>query len=205
MSLQLALAFAAATLGLFCIPGPAMSVILAAGASRGFRGGLATVAGNVFGFALMLAIVLGGLQWIVSSFATWFPAVRLVGAAYLAFMGVQSLIAARREWGKPPVKTYVSTGGAFRDGLIVAFANPAVIAFLAAYLPQFIDPARQALPQFLTLAGVFLVIAFAFGSLLAAVADTAGRFLLGNNRAVIDAIAGTVLLAGGILLMLAHG
>lgn len=205
MSIQLLLAFALSTLGLFCIPGPAMTVILAAGAARGFRGGLAAVTGNVLGFAVMLAIVLGGLQWIVTSFSTWFPYVKLVGAAYLAFMGVQSLLTAWREWGKPAPVGHASSGAAFRDGLVVAFANPAVIFFLGSFLPQFIDPARPTLPQFLTLAAIFIAVAFAVGCILAALADTASRLLLKENRAVIDAIAGVVLLAGGVLLVLAQG
>ncbi len=80
-----------------------------------------------------------------------------------------------------------------------------MIAFLAAYLPQFIDPAAATGPQFLILATIFLAAALAVGSGLALVADRASRWLLGDNRAMIDAIAGVILVAGGLVLALARG
>lgn len=203
---ELLLAFSTASIGLFFIPGPAMSVILANSAAHGARAGLLTVVGNVTGFAVMLAIVLAGLEWLVSSFAEWFPYVRLAGAAYLILLGLQSLWAARRHWGVPAVALPRGAGlGFFRSGAIVAFANPAVIAFLAAYLPQFIDPAAATGPQFLILATIFLAAALAVGGGLALVADRASRWLLGDNRAMIDAIAGVILVAGGLVLALARG
>jgi len=203
---ELLLAFTAASVGLFFIPGPAMSVILANSAAHGTRAGVLTVIGNVLGFAVMLAIVLAGLEWLVSSFADWFPYVRLAGAAYLIVLGLQSLSAARRHWGQPAAVEAEPAGiGFFRSGAIVAFANPAVIAFLAAYLPQFIDPAAPTWPQFLVLGAIFLAVAFFVGSGLALVADRASRWLLGGNRALIDALAGVILVAGGLVLAFARG
>ena len=74
-----------------------MTLILATGAAHGTRAGFAAVLGNAIGYVLMLALVLGGLQVIVSSFTSWFPVVRLAGAAYLFWLGISHFIKSRRE------------------------------------------------------------------------------------------------------------
>lgn len=200
---ELLAVFAGATVLLFLTPGPAMTVVLANGAAHGTRAGLATVAGNVLGFAVMLALVLAGLQWIVSSFADWFPYVRLAGALYLVGLGLSTLAATLRRRDAAGPGRRGGSGGHFRDGLVVAFANPAVIAFLAAFLPQFIDASRPTAPQFLVLAAAFLAIAFLVGAALSVAADRAGKLLLGGNAVLIDRVAGAVLVLGGLMLALA--
>jgi threonine/homoserine/homoserine lactone efflux protein len=200
---EMLLAFVVATAGLFLLPGPAMSVIVANGAAHGARAGLVTVLGNAFGFAIMLLLVLLGLQWIATTFNTWFGYVRLAGALYLVWLGVGHLRAAwqaRSLADKLPAETS-SSRGFFMNGVVVAFANPAVIAFLGAFLPQFIDPARDTGQQFALLAGLFIAIAIVMGSLLALLAATVSARLLGGRLVVVDAVAGAVFIVGGALLL----
>lgn len=136
MALGVLLAFAGACALLFLKPGPAMSVIVANSVGYGVRGGMVSVAGNVIGFALLLAIVGLGLSWIAVTMQTWFDWIRLGGAIYLFWLGIARLRNAAR------VSTYSEnpTGELFRDGFLVAVANPEVLLFLAAFLPPFVDP-----------------------------------------------------------------
>src|SRR4029079_18630317 len=91
MPIDLFLAFLAASALLFAKPGPAMSVIVANSIGQGMRGGLVTVAGNVFGFVLLISLVALGLAWIADAMKTWFDWIRLGGAAFLLYLGFTRL------------------------------------------------------------------------------------------------------------------
>ena len=155
MALDLLLAFAGACALLFLKPGPAMSVIVANSVGYGVRGGLVSVAGNVLGFVLLLTIVGFGLSWIAETMRNWFDWIRLGGAIYLIWLGIsRSAVNAGRltSYGENP------TGELFRDGFLVAVANPEVLLFLAAFLPPFVDPQQPAAPQILALSAIFIAV-----------------------------------------------
>ncbi len=196
MPLEILLAFAGACALLFLKPGPAMSVIVANSVGYGVRGGLVSVAGNVVGFLLLLTIVGFGLSWIADTMRTWFDWIRLGGAIYLTWLGVSRLRHAGQisKYGENP------TGELFRDGFLVAVANPEVILFLAAFLPPFVDPARPAAAQILVLSAIFLTISAGAGSLLAVLAGQAKQFLSGERLKWIDWLSGGLLVIAGLWL-----
>ncbi len=196
MALELLFTFAGACALLFFKPGPAMSVIVANSAGYGVRGGLITVAGNVLGFTLLLAIVGFGLSWIAQAMQTWFGWIRFGGAVYLIWLGVTRLRHAGRltAYGENP------TGELFRDGFLVAVANPEVILFLAAFLPPFVDPAKAVVPQVLTLSAIFIATSAMAGSLLAVLAGQAREFLSGGRLKWIDIVSGGLLVVAGLWL-----
>lgn len=196
MPLEILLAFAGACALLFLKPGPAMSVIVANSVGYGVRGGLVSVAGNVVGFLLLLTIVGFGLSWIADTMRTWFDWIRLGGAIYLTWLGVSRLRHAGQisKYGENP------TGELFRDGFLVAVANPEVILFLAAFLPPFVDPARPAAAQILALSAIFLTISAGAGSLLAVLAGQAKQFLSGERLKWIDWLSGGLLVIAGLWL-----
>jgi homoserine/homoserine lactone efflux protein len=166
----------------------------------GPRGGIWTVVGNTVGFGLLIAVVGLGLSWIASVLQTGFAVIRIVGAAYLIWLGFLRLRNAGQisDYGKNP------TGRMVRDGFFVAIANPEVIFFLAAFLPPFVNPAQAAGPQILILAGVFLVTSALTGCGLALAAGKARAFLSGDNLKWLDRLSGSLLiLAGGWLLVVA--
>lgn len=196
MEVSVLVAFTGACGLLFLKPGPAMSVIVANSVGYGVRGGMVSVAGNVFGFALLIAAVGSGLSWIAASMQVWFDWIRLGGAAYLTWLGVSRLRQAGRvtDYGENP------TGELFRDGFIVAVANPEVILFLAAFLPPFVDPARPAAPQILTLAVIFVIVSAIAGTVLALLAGQARSFLSGDRLRYIDYASGSLLVVAGVWL-----
>ena len=196
MAADLFLTFLGACLLLFLKPGPAMSVIVANSAGYGVRGGLISVAGNVFGFALLIAVVALGLAWIAEAMRTWFDWIRLGGALYLIWLGLSRL----RNAGKVSAYGANPTGELFRDGFLVAVANPEVILFLAAFLPPFVDPAKPVAPQLAILGATFIAVSALAGSLLATLAGQARSFLSGDRLKWIDYASGGLLVLAGMWL-----
>lgn len=190
------LAFAGACSLLFLKPGPAMSVIVANSAGYGVRGGLVSVAGNVFGFILVITLVGLGLSWIAVTMQMWFDWIRIGGAVYLIWLGINRLRNAGHisKYGEDP------TGELFRDGFLVAVANPEVLLFLAAFLPPFVDPNSPAGPQIIVLSAIFVMVSAIAGALLAVLAGQAKHFLSGERLKLIDYLSGGLLVLAGLWL-----
>jgi threonine/homoserine/homoserine lactone efflux protein len=201
MSLDIYLTFLGACLLLFLKPGPAMSVIVGNSVGYGVRGGLTSVTGNVLGFVLLIVIVGFGLAWIAEAMRQWFDWIKLGGALYLVWLGLSRLRNAGRvsAYGDNP------TGELFRDGFLVAVANPEVIMFLAAFLPPFVDPARPVAPQLALLGATFIVVSAFAGSLLAVLAGQSRIFLSGDRLKRIDYLSGGLIVVAGLWLAWPRG
>lgn len=196
MPLDLFFAFLAASALLFAKPGPAMSVIVANSIGQGVRGGLVTVAGNVIGFVLLISLVAFGLAWIADAMKNWFDWIRLGGAGFLLYLGVTRLWLA----GKAGLAGPQPSGRLFRDGFLVAVANPEVILFLAAFLPPFVDPSRPAAPQLSILGVTFVAVSAVFGAVLAILAAQARNFLSGERLVWLDRVSGALLVIAALWL-----
>lgn len=142
---QLALYFAAA-LALAVTPGPGIFYVaartLAGGRAEGVASSLGTGLG---GLAHVLAGSLG-VSAVVLASAELFTALKLVGAAYLVWIGLRTIRSARREPSVPLEGGGPAAGigprRAFREGVLVEALNPKTAAFFLAFVPQFLDPAR---------------------------------------------------------------
>jgi threonine/homoserine/homoserine lactone efflux protein len=142
-------------------PGPNMLLVLSHSARFGLRLTMATMLGCMTSLLAMMSISAAGLGALLQMFPAVFDALRLAGAAYLAYLGVKS-------WRSPVVETALDTSGAlapamkssalFRQGMLVAASNPKAIVFTVAFLPQFINPENAQLPQFAILLTTFAVI-----------------------------------------------
>ena len=143
---QLYLAYLGVMLVFVITPGPAILFAVASGVRQGPRGvALATAGMNLANVVWYLAAALG-LSAIASAFPAAFAVLRWAGIAYLAWLGLANLEAARR--GEAPHGGSVrSTGRPFRDGLIVQLSNPKALLFITAVLPPFIAPDRALAPQ----------------------------------------------------------
>src|SRR6267154_2327074 len=118
MSLQLYLVFVLASALLVATPGPNVALIVGTSLTHGARTGLMAVTGVNIGLIIQLVVVAAGLSWIVDLFAKHFDAIRFIGAAYLLFLGVQTLWKAR----KPSTMAVapLSANRAFARGFAVA-------------------------------------------------------------------------------------
>lgn len=174
--------FAAATVALMLIPGPAMLYILNRSVADGRQVGLASVAGLEIGDAIQVAAAAGGLSAVLATSATAFSVVKWAGAIYLIVTGVRTLL-------HPPVpidpdQPGVSVRRAFRQGIIVNALNPKTALFFLSIFPQFVHPkAGSAFTQSLALGAVFLVIATTFACSYSLLASGL-RHLLLRGRAL---------------------
>jgi threonine/homoserine/homoserine lactone efflux protein len=197
MSIELYLVFVLASALLVATPGPNVALIVGTSLSHGARTGLMTVAGVNAGLTLQLIVVAAGLSWLVDFFARQFDAIRFVGAAYLLFLGVQTLWRSR----KPAPLTPLSTNRAFARGFAVAFANPKTLIFQAAFLPQFLSSGEGRAAELWLLAATFAIIAAVGDAVWALCAARARAALSGRVQLIADRVSGGILIAGaGVLL-----
>ncbi|MEI5998832.1 LysE family translocator [Paraburkholderia bengalensis] len=149
-----------ATIFVVCaIPGPNMLLMMTHGARYGMRPTTATMAGCLMSLMLMLAVSVAGLGVLLKAWPTTFDALRLIGAAYLIWLGVKAWRAPASEVAAAQVdasadaagKRIPARGALLRNGFLVGSSNPKAILFSAALLPQFIDASQPTLPQFAVL------------------------------------------------------
>ncbi|MEX3935502.1 LysE family translocator [Paraburkholderia phymatum] len=157
-----------ATVFVVCaIPGPNMLLMMTHGARYGMRQTTATMAGCLMSLMLMLAVSVAGLGVFLKAWPTMFNALRLLGAAYLIYLGVKAWRAPASEIAAAKIEASAddsgskltrSRGSLFRNGFLVGSSNPKAILFSAALLPQFIDASRPTLPQFAVLVATTAVL-----------------------------------------------
>jgi threonine/homoserine/homoserine lactone efflux protein len=170
------LTFLGASLVLAITPGPGVLYIVTRSLSQGKRSGLVSVAGVALGnLGNALAAALG-LGVVLASSPTAFMAIKYVGAAYLVYLGIRTLLGRLAD---PAVSAPVSVRlrAVFRDGLVVALFNPKTALFFAAFLPQFIQPGTPALAGTLVLAVMCVAIAASTDAIYAVTAGGARRVL----------------------------
>ena len=170
MALDTWLLYLLASIGLSLTPGPNSLLALTHGALYGARRTLLTIIGGVFGFSALIALAMFGLTALLQASASVLTVLKWVGGAYLLWLGIQL-------WRSPALQLEVNTRAArlsnaamFRQGLLSAMANPKVLLFYGAFLPQFIDPQRGLFVQFVIMAATFASVEFVVEYLLARLA-----------------------------------
>ncbi len=193
---ELFLAFLAVSVIVIIVPGPNVTLIIATATLRGTRAGLATVAGTSAAQAIQMMFVAGGLIWLLELYGSLFDAIRLLGAAYLVWLGYQ----AWRHAGDP-LPENLPDRTSMKRGFLVGLANPKTIAFQAAFIPQFIDPALAPGQQFTILCLTFLLLATILDGCYAVLGGYAGRFMTGvKPRLWLGRLSGATLALGGVWL-----
>lgn len=189
-------------LAVIAVPGPSVLFVVSRGVSLGRTAALATVAGNEVGLLVQVGAVAVGLGAIIESSIAVYTAIKLVGAAYLIYLGVQAFrhrkrLAAALDRDTPTVpKRRI-----FTDGIIVGVSNPKGFLLFAAILPQFTDPTAGRVPLQLFILGlVCVLIALASDTVWALAAGTA-RTWLGRSARRLEAVgagAGAVMVGLGL-------
>jgi threonine/homoserine/homoserine lactone efflux protein len=168
------LGFVAAALVLLLIPGPGVLYIVARSLSQGHRAGLVSVLGLSIGALVHVAAATAGVSAVLLASATAFGTVKALGAGYLIYLGIRTLLARR-----PTVSVEASAPRSlyrlFTDGVFVSVLNPKIAVFFLAFLPQFVEPSRGPVPQQVLLLGLLYV-----G--LALITDSTYAFLAGSLR-----------------------
>jgi threonine/homoserine/homoserine lactone efflux protein len=203
MDIHVYLAFVVATTILILLPGPSVLLTVAHSISYGWRRAIATVAGATLGVAVQLLVAAIGLASLLHTVADAFVWLRWAGAAYLVYLGIRQWRSAGAplDLGAPAA----SKTNLFVQGLAITIPNPKSLIFIAAFLPQFIEPARPLGLQLALIVPTFLIITFVVTSLWAVVAGTASGFLQ-SQRALPMALrtSGSLMIVAGLGLLLAR-
>jgi threonine/homoserine/homoserine lactone efflux protein len=130
---------ALASLVLVVVPGPAVIYILTRSVSQGRTAGLASAVGVNLGSAIHVLAAVAGLSVLLASSAYAYTVVKWLGVAYLAWIGVRTLLSDDTEFATPEIEPQ-SLWRIFTQGVVINVLNPKVAIFFLAFLPQFVDP-----------------------------------------------------------------
>ncbi|SDQ58348.1 LysE family translocator [Microbacterium sp. cf332] len=190
------LAFLLAAVVIIVIPGPSVLFVIGRSIALGRRAGVLSVVGNALGTVPAVLAVAFGVGAIVASSVVAFTVIKLAGAAYLVWLGVQA-IRHRHAYIQAPGGERSSTGRLLAQGFVVGITNPKTIAFSVAVLPQFVAPhAGPIWMQLLALGLLFQVLALACDSIWALAAGTARTWFGGSPRRM-----STLTGAGGVMMI----
>lgn len=169
--------FLLAGLGLLLIPGPAVLYVVTRSAAQGRRAGLASVLGIESATCVHILAATLGLSAVLLTSALAFNIVKYLGAAYLVFLGLRTLLS-KKKHPDMLVEPPRSLSQLFGQGFLVNLLNPKTALFFYAFLPQFVDPSRGAVVgQILFLGVLFALMATGTDSLYALLGSAVGQWL----------------------------
>jgi threonine/homoserine/homoserine lactone efflux protein len=149
-----------------CTPGPNVLYVTTRSIRFGLGSAFVAMSGCLAALVLMLVGSVAGLSALLLALPDAFTVLKIAGAAYLVYLGIQL-------WREPvepaavPAPTGTSAGALLRDGFLVGISNPKLLIFAAAFFPQFIDPARAWAPQFALMVATFVGVELFFYSIYA--------------------------------------
>lgn len=203
MSIELWLAFLAASAVLLAIPGPTVLLVISYALSHGKRAATATVAGVALGdFTAMTASMLG-LGALLATSALLFTALKWVGAAYLIYLGV-------KLWRAPVARAEAPGEAAeadrerplriFLHAYAVTALNPKSIIFFVAFLPQFLNHAEPLVLQMTVFEATFLVLAAINATAYGLMASMARKTIRKPRiQRLVNRIGGSLMIGAGFL------
>ena len=183
------------------VPGPSVSIVVANALGGGTRAGLLTILGTELSMFSMVVVVALGLEAVMAFVSEAFEIIKLVGAAYLVWIGWKMLTSSG-EFDLASARRPQSAGRYVWQGALVNWSNPKSLLFLGAFLPQFVNLDRPAFGQIMVLGLIVMAVATLTDGLYA-VASGQARHLLSTARVrLVNRISGAVLICGGIWLAL---
>ena len=190
-----------AALGVFFATPPDTSqlLIIANSARFGLKKSVWTIAGDLTANVLQMTAAAFGIAAVITASAEAFQALKWIGVAYLAWIGIRLITARSRNTDSEAAKAS-SPAVLFRQGFITSSANPYAVIFFGALFPQFIDPQASTLAQLAILGGTYLVvdgiILIAWGWIAV---RTAVRIRM-HSFGVINRVCGTLMLGAAAVL-----
>ena len=191
--------FVLASAVIIIVPGPTVTVIIANSIRHGARAGLLNVVGTQLGMAMMVLIVAYGLDVITTSLAFVFDWLRLIGAAYLIWLGWKLL---RSDGSLGASSDQSSKRSFFWQGFFVIWSNPKALLFIGAFIPQFVSQTGDPFAETLLLGFIFMIVGTVFDGAYAIAAGKAGGVLTRRNIRTTEVVGGSLLIAGGAWLAL---
>ncbi len=148
--------FIVAALIVLLIPGPGVLYVIARSLSQGQKAGLISVLGLAAGALVHVAAATAGLSAILLTSATAFGIIKLLGAAYLIYLGIYTLFS-RHSTAEIDMASSRSMFRLFKDGVLISVLNPKIAIFFLAFLPQFVEPGQASIQIQILFLGVLYV------------------------------------------------
>jgi threonine/homoserine/homoserine lactone efflux protein len=203
--------FVVASVVLALIPGPSVLFVVSRALAHGRRAALGSVAGNSTGSAVLVLLVAFGLGGVVARSLVVFTVIKLIGAAYLVYLGVRTY-RDRRELVEAVMSSPAAIpvgerhgifrqGSVYRQGVVVGLSNPKALVFFAAVLPQFVNPHADSVPVQMTVLGLaFVVLAMGLDSVWGLAAGVVRGWLARSPRrsAALGGAGGVTMIGCGV-------
>ncbi|MCM2533000.1 LysE family translocator [Neobacillus pocheonensis] len=174
-------AFILVVLVLFLIPGPAVLLTISQTMRGGRKGGIITGVGIAVGDLIHTVAAVLGLSAILMTSALAFEIVKYLGAVYLIFLGIKTLLEKSKKQDKP-VENKAKPAVSFRQALLIELLNPKTALFFLAFLPQFVHSnGTPVVYQLLTLGLTFVLMSILYTTLLAFLVSVIGNRLKSEN------------------------
>lgn len=199
------LAFAGVSLLLAVTPGPDMAVVTRNALAHGRRGVVLTTSGIALALVIWVTATAVGLSALLRTSGEVLFTLKIVGAAYLAYLGVRTLIDSRHAPGDllAGAPAAAPAHAVFRQGFLSAITNPKLGVFFVTFLPQWVLPAQAVLPRLLELGVVFAVIGWAWMNVYGIFVTRLRDVITGSRvRQWMQRVTGVVLLGFGARLAL---
>lgn len=208
MPLDLWLLYCATVFVVSATPGPNMLHILQRSVTLGLGRSLPAMLGCMTALVVLMGASAMGLAALLLALPGAFDVLRYLGTAYLVYLGIKawrSPIDADADTDTPAPVAALSSWAVYRGGFLIAISNPKALLFVAAFLPQFIDPARPQGPQFVILVATFAVIETLWYFTYALGGRGLARWLRRPAaQRLFNRVTGTVFIGFGALLLRSH-
>ncbi len=198
----LILTYVAACFVFSIVPGPSVTVVLANSLARGTAAGFWSILGTELAMLSMVLVVACGLEAVMAVVGGAFVWIKLAGALYLIWIGWRmflssgDLATARAAKQRSPYRYVLQAA-------LVNWSNPKTLLFLGAFLPQFVNLAQPAFPQIMVLGLMLMTVATATDAFYAVLAGRARHALSAARLRLMNRVAGSILMIGGVWLALA--
>jgi len=179
--------FAIASVAVVLAPGPGSVFVAKTAGAAGARAGCMAMFGIMLGDTCLILLSLLGISALFTTHPSLFHAVRLIGAGYLIFLGLQSIFAKKKDKSAFPQNSVLSLRRAFTITLL----NPKSVFFFMAFFPVFIESMQVGLfVPYVTMTAVFMVISFTYLCILSHISSRVGSAFQGSLT--LQSIAGKV-------------
>ena len=205
MSQSAVVGFVALSLAVIVVPGPSVMFAISRAIVAGRRNALLAVLGNACGLLVQIVVIALGLGYVVTGSELVRTVLRLGGAVYLVWLGIEAIRHQHAARQAVEADTPQPTARPFRQGFVVGVANPKSFVFLAALLPRCVEPDAGPVPlQMLLLGALFCAIAIVSDGSWAVGAAQARRWLSKDPRwlAWTSVAGGSVMIVLGLVLAL---
>lgn len=170
-------AFILVVCGLFLIPGPAVLLLITRSAHEGTKTGFITGLGIATGDFIHVLLAAVGISAILMTSPAAFTIIKIAGAAYLIYIGMQALLVKASSIQTPDV-VQASLLNVYRHGIFVEALNPKTALFFLALFPQFVRPETGSIvTQFLLLGIIFVALTVGYTTILAVFTGKIGQFI----------------------------